>query len=171
MSMKYGESERRAPDAPGRLQRYFSSIDPETGEEIMEQSMTKQEFADDADINKIVANIMKTGVSDWLDNHNDWVKNAGDVEVPNIDYKGMMDILADAEDRFMDLPSQVRAGFDNDPAVFMDWVQGEGGDVELQELIAKAAPKIVKKGSAHEGSRPKEPDGDGNGHPKPSGEE
>lgn len=159
---------------PSRVTAAYGYLDEETGEIIPDKGRTKQEFAKDGDINNIIQNVLRTGVSDWIDNHDAWVKGTADVTVPNIDYKELMDRLAEAEQKFMELPSAVRAGFDNDPAQFMDFVQGEGGDIEITELIAKAKPVVKKAGSVQEASKPKEePEvkADVKVDPPPSGDE
>lgn len=149
----------RDPNDPKRVRKHFGWVDEETGEFIPDPGRTKQEFRDETDINKIVKDITKRGATDWLEKHDEWLKGAASVVVPNIDYKTLMDQIADAENRFTDLPSAVRKGFDNDPAKFLDFVQSEGGDVELQELLAKALPIVEKKGSVGAASAPKEPAG------------
>lgn len=150
----------REQDAAGRVQLHFAWLDEETGEIVMEPSRTKQEFADESDINNIIKNILRTGANDWLEKNDAWMKETGDVEVPNVNFRELMTTLAEANERFMGLPSAVRAGFGNDAAAFTDWVQSEGGNVELQELIDKAKPAAEKKGSVNEASKPAEPDGE-----------
>lgn len=153
MSMGYGETVRRPADDDGRVQKFFSYVDEE-GEIIQDKGRTKQEFAKEADINNIVGNILKTGSSDWLEKHEEWLKTARDSIVPDVEYREIMSIMADAGERFVELPSEVREGFNNDPAEFMEFVQSEKGDIDLAELIAVARPAVVKAGSIAEGSKP-----------------
>lgn len=151
MSMQYGNEKTRDALADGRVRKYFSTIDEE-GEIIEDKGRTKQEFAKDADINNIVSSIMRSGTTDWLEKHKEWLKEAGDVEVPDIDFKAAMDIVASSESRFAQLPSEIRSGFNNDPAEFLNFVQSENGAIELAELVARAKPVVTKAGSAAHGA-------------------
>lgn len=155
MSMRRTEEFRELGD-PKRVQAFFGYVDEETGEWISDHGRTKQEFKEEADINRIVNNILQGGVSDWLERHEKWVQQAGDTKVPDLNYRELMTQVAECDERFMQLPSAVRAGFKNDPAVFLDFIQSEGGEVEIKELIKKANPIVVKAGSLQEGSKPKE---------------
>lgn len=159
MSMNYDENqEPRAADAPGRLQKHFviEVIDSETGEVTFEpdKGKTRQEFKEETDINVIVERMTDKQATDWLEQHEEWLKSAVDQTVPNIEYRELLAVVMDAEERFLDLPADVRAGFNNDPAEFMEFVQSEGGDIELAELVAKSRKKTKKAGSVAKASEP-----------------
>lgn len=144
----------RAEDAPGRLVQVYSSLDEETGEVIAPVGRTKQEFKDEVDINSIVKVILKTGKTDWLEANQAWMQQVGDTEVGSMTYKEVMDVVAGSAERFAELPSDVRSGFNNEASQFLDFVQGRGGVDELAAMIVAARSPVVKKGSVHEGSKP-----------------
>lgn len=136
----------RAADAPGRLQKVWGSVD-EDGVYIEPIGRTKQEFKDETNINNIIAQIGRTKSTEWIEKNTAWMQQLGDRDVPDINYKELMDIVTGSEERFLQLPSDIRAGFQNDVATFLDFVQSENGEVELAELVAKAKPVASKLGS------------------------
>lgn len=77
-------------------------------------SMTDRSFKDECDINKIVARCMRVG----------WPEDPGTAQYG--DYANMpgtlqeaFDLMADAEEKFNALPSDLRKVFENDPAQFL----------------------------------------------------
>lgn len=93
------------------------NVDPETGEMVEDKGMTQQEFLFDTDINEIVRRFGLTG------------KLPDDLRVPlSGDFTGIEDyhsaILAvrKAEEGFMEMPAELRARFNNDPQILMDFL-------------------------------------------------
>lgn len=86
----------------------------------VEPSLTRQEFAAECDINNIMAQYEKTGVI----NHYARVEPRY-VDVTGVppDFATALNILADAEKAFMDLPAKVRREFDNDAVKFVEFAQ------------------------------------------------
>lgn len=92
-------------------------------------SLTRQEFADECDINKIMASYEKTGV---ISHQNQRQPLYLDLEnVP--DLAEAMQIVDTAKTAFMTLPANVRREFDNDPVQFVQYVQN-GDDEALKRL-------------------------------------
>lgn len=93
------------------------NVDPKTGEMVEDKGMTQQEFLFDSDINEIVRRFGLTG------------KLPDDLRVPlSGDFTGIEDyhsaILAvrKAEEAFMEMPAELRARFNNDPQILMDFL-------------------------------------------------
>jgi len=92
-------------------------------------SRTKQSFRDECDINTILRQFNVTGQLP-----------AGSVQPQYGDFSGITDyqsalnaVMA-AQDSFLQLPAKVRAKFDNDPALFVDWASNEANRDEMKAL-------------------------------------
>ena len=87
--------------------------------EVGGPSLTRQEFAEEADINNLMARYERTGVishqSPKTPRYVDWS------EMP--DLHSALQILADAETAFMSLPAKVRAEFENDVSQFVKYAE------------------------------------------------
>lgn len=107
---------------PGRL-----AVDAD----IHGPSMTREEFAEECDVNAIMARYEKTGI---------WPMQPNGVEpvyydftvVPN-DLQSAMVTLIDAEQAFMRLPAIVRKEFDNDPVRFVEFAQDRDNGQRMRE--------------------------------------
>lgn len=119
--------------------------------EFNEPSLTKQAFKDECDINRTMSRFKKTCGADFLNCYNraflDDGKHFGDFS--NItDYRSALEQVAQARDVFMQLPAQVRARFDNDPAKMLDFCSDPRNQDELVALglaDAKAEAKVDEK--------------------------
>lgn len=78
---------------------------------------TKQSFKAECDINNIMAKYQKTGVLDFARKNE---PRYGDCI--GAEYNAAMLVVAGARSMFEGLPSSTRAFFDNDPALFLDFV-------------------------------------------------
>jgi len=92
-------------------------------------SRTQQSFRDECDINNILRKFNITGQLP-----------AGSVQPQYGDFSGITDyqsalnaVMA-AQDSFLALPAKVRSRFDNDPALFVDWVSDEANKDEMKAL-------------------------------------
>lgn len=92
-------------------------------------SLTKQSFKDECDINKIMARFQRTGVLDHVRKHQPEYGFAS-----NADFTSSMQLVAQAQSMFEELPSSVRKRFDNSPGAFLDFVQDESNTAEMAEL-------------------------------------
>lgn len=113
-------------------------------------SLTKQSFTDDCDINNILKRYETTGV----------IEHGSSVEPRYGDFSGYDDYhsacmrVIEAQDNFMALPAKVRARFQNDPGLFLDFVMDPGNVDELREmgLMNSKEPAVVEAAaSAAEG--------------------
>lgn len=97
---------------------------------------TRQEFADECDINVLLASYEKTGV---LNHYNATRPDYLDVsEVP--DLQSALEIVEKARTAFMTLPAKVRAEFENDPVKWMDYAQ-DPANLEQMRLWGLAKPQ------------------------------
>lgn len=95
-------------------------------------SMTKQSFKDECDINKIMAKFQKTGAIEHYAKHQ---PQYGDTT--GIDYLDCLNVVANANTMFEELPSTIRKKFENDPRQFLDFVQNPDNQEEMIELGLK----------------------------------
>jgi len=103
-------------------------------------SLTKQEYRDDVDINKIIAKFKITGELP--------VKKGGYyADVSRIpDYQTILDQVNQAQEMFMTYPAAIRARFNNDPGQLLDWAADP-----------KNRPEAVKMGILADTKMPSEP--------------
>lgn len=116
------------------------------GQDAGGPSMTRQEFSDECDVNRIMANYEKNGI---------WPVQAGMVEpryldltvVPS-DLVTAMNQMIDAEAAFMTLPALVRKEFDNDAVKFVEYASNGDNLEKLREwglAPPQAAPEPPMK--------------------------
>lgn len=97
-----------------------------------EEKRTKSEFADECDINKIMARYKRTGVLP-VDVRKQAAAKFGDFsQLPS--FMEMQDMLIAANDLFMALPAAVRKQFGNDPHEFLAAAETKEGRELLQKL-------------------------------------
>lgn len=83
-------------------------------------SRTKQSYAEDADINNIVARFLKTGNLPDNIRSGGWVSQ--DFTKAPENYQEAMRIIIDARSQFMSLPAKLRDKFKNDPGQLESWL-------------------------------------------------
>lgn len=105
----------------------MSMLRPDVQSEV---SRTKQSFRAESDINAIVAKAKAGGAVTHLARNVPTYKDVSEVG----DYKGALDMLRRTDAFFAALPSKIRLGFDNDPAVFLDAMDTTEGRAKLEEL-------------------------------------
>lgn len=116
------------------------------------ESMTKQSFKKECDINNILAKYRKTGMIDHIRENNGQY-----VDVPeSFDYHGAMNIVAKASSMFEELPSDLRKKFDNDAGAFLDFVNNpENADAMCElGLMKPAEPEQPVLSEADQGVSP-----------------
>jgi len=92
-------------------------------------SRTKQSFRDECDINHILRQFNVTGqlpVGSVQPQYGDFSGIT--------DYQSALNAVMAAQDSFLALPAKLRAKFDNDPAVFVDWASDEANKDEMKAL-------------------------------------
>lgn len=105
-----------------------TEFDEETGEAL--PTLTQQQFANDCDINQIMARYEKTGqLPDLIRQDAKW----GDFsDVPS--YQEAMDRVVFADMQFNALPAKVRERFHNDPAKFLAFAGDEENQAEMRAM-------------------------------------
>lgn len=91
--------------------------------------MTKQSFKDECNINKIMDKFQKTGAINHYTTHAPQYGDCTAVELADA-----LNIVAQAEEMFDELPSELRKKFGNDPEQFLEFVQDPKNLEEMREL-------------------------------------
>lgn len=118
---------------------------------------TKQSFKSECDINNIMSRFLKTGVLDFVQKN-----EARYADVTGIEYQTGMFKVAQAKTMFHELPAQTRSFFDNDPGLFLDFVQNPKNRAECEEMglvrpQAKAEAEPLPVSHREDGSATHEP--------------
>lgn len=106
----------------------------------LDPSRTKQSFAEESDINFIMARYMETGQLDPLVVQQ---REAafGDFS-DGLDFMGAMNRVVEGQAAFGTLSSKVRERFRNDPALLLEFLGDDGNRAEAESLglVAKVVP-------------------------------
>lgn len=101
-----------------------------------EKSLTKQEFKDECDVNKIVSKYDKTGILTHINNNKPVF-----MDTTGIDYREALHTVIDANKAFDELPSILRKRFSNDPALMLEFLQDSSNLDEAIKLGLVEPPK------------------------------
>jgi len=88
----------------------------ESGLKCEDDSLTQQQFKDEADINTIVDRFMKSGVMPTPVNMPQYVDYEG-----VFDFQSAMNAVRQADENFMRMDAKVRARFNNSPQEFLEF--------------------------------------------------
>lgn len=105
-------------------------VSSETSLHCPDETLTRQEFLEESDINTIVR---RFGIGEHPVDALQWVTNIDIVDAVD-DYQTALNKLIEANEQFMSLPADIRSRFDNDPARFVDFVSTEGNKEEMYRL-------------------------------------
>jgi len=105
------------------------SLKPRTQIHFKGTGRTKQSFKDECDINRIMARYQATG---QLPNVNEIPQQYLDCTA--YDFQEHQNFIAGAFSTFHEMPSAIRARFNNNPAEFFDFCSHEKNRPELAEL-------------------------------------
>nr|UXQ88154.1 MAG: internal scaffolding protein [Microvirus sp.] len=108
---------------------------PRVQVQFTKPSMTKQSFKDECNINKIMDKFQKSGALNHYAKH---APTYGDTT--GVDYHDALNIIADANTMFEELPSSIRKRFDNDPETFLKFVEDDKNSEEMVKLGLKHPP-------------------------------
>lgn len=114
-----------------------SVFDKEIAGDDYDPGRTHQSFAKDADINNIMAKYSRTGV---LGDPSRPVRQAVFGDFSGLDFQSDMNRLMDARERFMQLPSDIRNRFNNDPGELIDFVSDPANVEEAVSLGLLSSP-------------------------------
>jgi phage internal scaffolding protein len=88
----------------------------ESGLKCLDDSLTQQQFKEEADINTIVDRFMKSGVLPNAVNMPQYVDYEG-----VFDFQSAMNAVRQADENFMRMDAKVRARFNNSPQEFLEF--------------------------------------------------
>jgi phage internal scaffolding protein len=115
----------------------FDQASDETGLKCLDKSLTKQSFAEEADINTIVRRFLLDGQMP----NNVRMPTYGDFT--NVtDYHTAMNAVAQANEAFDQLPAAVRLRFHNDPAEFVEFCSNDENRQEAVKMGLVPPPPI-----------------------------
>lgn len=106
------------------------AVSRETALHCPEETLTRQEFKEESDINTI---IMRFGIGENPIDAQKWITNVDITEAVD-DYQTALNQLNAARDQFMSLPANIRSRFENDPALFVDFVSNPANADEMYSL-------------------------------------
>lgn len=108
----------------------YNTSEKDNGISFNTPSLTKQCFKDETDINNIMRKFETTGI---LPENMRGPGQYGDYsELPS--YQESLQVVLDAEERFMQLPAKVRKRFRNDPAELIDFCSNPANLDEMYNL-------------------------------------
>ncbi len=118
-------------------------------------SLTKRSFKNECDVNQVMARFEKTGVIDHVNQRRPVYTDVSNFE----DYQTSIGIVLSAHRQFEQLPSKIRARFENDPGEFLKFIENPENKQEAIEIGLIEAPKNpeVKPPKSEEPPEP-EPD-------------
>jgi phage internal scaffolding protein len=120
---------------------------------IVGETMTKQQFKDECDVNNILKQYASTGIMPHVNKTNPTYLDLSNTET---DYLQTMNQIYDAQDAFSQLPATVRKRFDNSPISFLDFAMDPKNADELVSLglATKREPLGAGVSPAAGGSQP-----------------
>jgi len=132
--------------------KIFSYYDrpPSVGLACKDPSLTQQHFADDADINNILARFQKTGLLTDPLNPPSNRPQFGDFS-HDFNYQEAQNTIAYANQAFMELPSGLRKRFNNDPAellAFLEQEENRDAAISLGLVNANVDPNALDRANA-----------------------
>jgi len=135
--------------ASERIQNNFeiTELDLETGEvkTVKQPSRTDQSWKDRVDLNKVVAKASRVQVQEWRDVHAKWVDDASDIDVADLTFAEYNNVLAQAEQVFSDLPSDVRLRYNNDAREFLSFLAADpDGSTTVDELLSSEHQPVTR---------------------------
>lgn len=104
--------------------------------------LTKQSFAGEVDINKIIAGYEKTGMVTHLNSKEPFYGDVSEIG----DYEHCLEVVKEAEELFGAMEAKVREKFKNDPAEMIDFLEDPSNieeAVKLGMVVEREKPPIV----------------------------
>lgn len=93
------------------------------------EGLTEQAHKDECDMNLILREYSRTGIIRHTRKHEGRYD-----DIPAMDFRQAMELVAEARDSFQELPADMRKRFGNDPYAFLGYVQDPNNKAELQKL-------------------------------------
>ena len=93
-------------------------------------SLTQQHFKEECDVINIIKKHDRNGIIEHVQRGQARYGDFSEVH----DYREALDLVRDAQDEFMTIPSDIRKKFDNDPGKFYEFVSNPDNKEELIEM-------------------------------------
>lgn len=127
------------------MAKFFTLYDqnpPKSGIVFDAPSLTDQTFKDECDIHHIIDNFGQTGLVDSVGAHDPATLQYGDTTLLP-DYETACNLVANVTSEFGELPSKIRAEFNNDPRFLLEALGSTEPAVvaRLEELGLKPKPQ------------------------------
>lgn len=101
-----------------------------------DETRTKQDQADACNINNIMKKYQKTGLIDHVSKYH---AHYGDAS--RVSYEEAFNTTLRTNEVFSELPSTVRAKYDNDPAIWLGAIEGAETPEQFREIMGLPAPE------------------------------
>ena len=107
------------------------------------ESLTQQHFKEECDVINIIKKHDRNGIIEHVQRGQARYGDFSEVE----DYREALDLVRDAQDEFMTIPSDIRKKFDNDPGKFYEFVSNPDNKEELKTMGFIETPDVGKPSS------------------------
>lgn len=121
----------------------YDGEDHRVRKHIIDESLAKQSFADECNINLIMARYEKTSILDHVNKYNGNYESYENVQ----DYHSALCQVINARQAFDDLPSKIRARFNNDPGQFLAYANNPDNKPGMKELGLMPEDTPIPEGS------------------------
>lgn len=113
----------------------------DTGLACKDKSLAQQQFKEESDINFIADRFKLTGEMPQLTDGFEWGANFDAI----FDYQTAQNAIVAGNNAFMALPAKLRARFQNDPQLLMDFLEDRDNEQEARKLgLLKPLPEPVQ---------------------------
>lgn len=114
----------------------YNVIGETEGISFTKPTMTQQHFKEECDVNNILKRYVITGVCDHINERQPIFADVSNVG----DFMQAQNMILQANEDFMSLPSNVRKRFNNDPALLIDFLNDPASREEAISLGLVNAP-------------------------------
>ena len=109
------------------------------------ESLTQQHFQEECDIVNIIKRHDRNGIIEHV--HRGQARYGDFSEVS--DYREALDLVKNAQEEFMTIPSDIRKQFDNNPGKFYEFITNPDNKTELEQMgFINKTPEAVALSSA-----------------------
>ena len=106
-------------------------------------SLTQQHFKDECDVINIIKKHDRNGIIEHVQRGSARYGDFSEVA----DYREALDLVRDAQSEFLNIPSEIRKKFDNDPGKFYQFVSNPENKEELIRMGFIESPDVVSQSS------------------------
>ena len=107
------------------------------------ESLTQQHFKEECDVINIIKRHDRNGIIEHVQRGQARYGDFSEVA----DYREALDLVRDAQQEFMSVPSDIRKKFDNDPGKFYEFVSNPDNKEELKQMGFIETPEVGKPSS------------------------